>query len=173
MNNRLEAGEYPDYFAPYLALVPEGDIQTILREQLEETLALLEAVTQEQEGYAYAPGKWTLKEVVLHIADTERIMAYRLLRIARGDETPLPGFEEELFVRHAEAGRLTLSRLCEELRIVREATLSLLGILPADAWARIGTASGHPHSVRALARIIAGHERHHQAILRTRYLGMS
>jgi len=117
----------------------------------------------------YAPGKWSIKEVAGHIVDTERIMAYRLLRIARGDSTPLPGFEQDDYVRDGNFASRTLANLIEEFRLVRAATLALLQGLDGEALVRRGLADGKPVSARALAYIIAGHERHHLDILQQRY----
>jgi hypothetical protein len=173
MNARIERpqpGEYAPYYARYIERVPPGDILTILRDQLEDTRELLRRVPGSRADHAYAPGKWTIKEVVGHIADAERVFAYRALRIARGDTTPLPGFDENAYVPAGRFGDRPLGQLAEELAAVRTATVALLNGLPAGAWERTGTASDTTVSVRALAAIIAGHELHHRAILEERYL---
>jgi uncharacterized damage-inducible protein DinB len=170
MLSRPNADEYFEYYGKYIALVPEGDVRDHMRTQLFETVALLEAVTDAAAEKAYGAGKWTLKEVVLHMSDTERVFGYRMLRIARGDATPLPGFEQDEWVPHSCANKRTMASLLMEFAAVRAATLSLVDSLSDEAWLRKGTASGHTISSRALAYIAAGHERHHLNIIRERYL---
>ena len=170
MLQRPAADEYAPYYATYTALVPDGDVRDHLRLQLHETVALLSGISDERASRGYGPGKWTLKEVVLHMIDTERVFCYRLLRIARGDTTPLPGFEQDDWVPQSGANGRPLSSLLLEFASVRAATLQLMDSLEPAAWARRGTASDKPVSARALAYICAGHERHHQRILRERYL---
>ena len=166
---RPEATEHAPYYGKYTALVPDGSIVDTLRTQRAETTALLAAVPADREEHRYADGKWSVKEVVGHLADGERVFAYRLLRFSRGDETPLPGFDENTYVPAGAFGARTLRSLAEEFRAVREATLRLLEGLDERALSRIGVASDNAVTVRALAWIIAGHERHHVALLRERY----
>ncbi len=166
---RPAAPEHAPYYAKYIALVPGGDVVGLLRAQAGETRALLAALDDARAVARYAPGKWSVKEVLGHVADSERVFAYRALRIARGDATPLPGFEQDDYVVSGGFDRRPLADLVEELAAVRAATLALLASFDSTAWLRMGTASGHPVSVRALACIIAGHERHHVGILRDRY----
>lgn len=161
--------EYAPHYAGYVSRVPHERIRELLAGQIAETAALLGRVKADREGYRYAPGKWTIREVTGHIADTERVMAYRLLRIGRHDTTPLPGFDENAWMPPAEFEQRRLKDLMEELQAVRAATLKLIDGLPASAFAQRGEASGKPVSVRALAYIIAGHELHHVAVLRERY----
>lgn len=163
-------GEYAPFYAGYVARVPDGDVLATLEAQLREAVSLLEGVPAGREGHRYAPGKWSVREVVGHVADAERIFAYRALRFARGDRTPLPGFEENGYVRAAGSDARPLAELTGELRTVRLATLSLFRGLPAEAWSRSGEASGAPVTVRALAWIAAGHAAHHLHVLRERYL---
>jgi uncharacterized damage-inducible protein DinB len=170
MLSRPNADEYFEYYGKYIALVPEGDVRDLMRTQLFETVALLEGVSDAKAEQAYGPGKWTLKESLLHMADTERVFGYRMLRIARGDGTPLPGFEQDEWVPHSCANERAMTNLVMEFATVRASTLALMDSMPAEAWARKGTASGHTISARALAYIAAGHERHHLAIFRERYL---
>lgn len=170
MRQRPDTGEYAAYFMPYINLVPEGDLLQILKRQSEELSELLQGVSEEQAGYRYAPGKWSLKEVLGHIADTERVMSYRLLRVARGDATPLPGFDENLFVSGAAFDRIPLQALLEDFKRVREATLSLLSTLPEEAWTRRGVINNTETTARALAYILAGHELHHRKVIEERYL---
>lgn len=164
-----EADEVPSHFVAYIKRVPEIDPVMVCAAQIEETTALLHGVSESNAMFRYARGKWSVKEVVGHLADVERIMAYRALRIARGDTTPLPGFDENAYVPVAKFDSRTLADLIGELRTARAATLALFRTFDSDAWRRRGTASGKPVSVRALAYMIPGHERHHLEILRTRY----
>jgi hypothetical protein len=167
---RPEPSEHHAYYATYISEVPEGEVLATLAAQIGRTSALLAAVPESRAGFRYADGKWSIKEVVGHMADTERVFSYRALRIARGDATPLPGFDENAWVPVGEFDRRTLADLAAELRAVRAATLALFGGFTADAWLRVGTASGHSISARALAWIVTGHERHHLRILEERYL---
>jgi len=164
------AGEYAEFYAAYVSRVPAGDVVGTLREQLAETLTLLRGVDPSRTTTGYAPGKWSIRDVVLHMADTERVMAYRAMRIARADTTPLASFDENAWTPIAGANARTMDSLLAELEAVRRSTVALLDGLPAEAWGRRGTASGKEVSVRALAWIIAGHERHHVAVIRDRYL---
>jgi uncharacterized damage-inducible protein DinB len=167
---RPEASEYAAYYTGYVGMVPDGDLIGILEQQEKITSTLLGAVPESRGDFAYAPGKWTLKEVVSHVADAERVFVYRLLRIARGDQTPLAGFDEKSWVPNAGCDRRTLADVLEELRAVRAGTIALLRHLPAEATTRRGTANNVEVTVRALAWIIAGHELHHLSIIRERYL---
>jgi len=173
MNTRIvgrpEPDEIPSHYVGYIKRVPEPDPVVVCASQIEETAALLRSVSETDAMYRYARGKWSVKEVVGHLADTERIMSYRALRIARGDTTPLPSFDENAYVPVAKFDGRSLADLVGELRTVRAATLALLRTFDAEAWQRRGTASGKPVSVRALAFMIPGHERHHVEILKTRY----
>ena len=164
------AGEYADYYDKYVSIVPEGDVVRTLVLQLEETLELLRSIPEEREGYRYGPDKWSIRELVGHIVDTERIFAYRALRISRGDETPLSGFEQDAYVPASGAEGRTLASLAEELEHVRRGNVLMFESRPAEAWSRRGSASEAEVTVRALAWILAGHERHHVNILRERYL---
>jgi hypothetical protein len=166
---RPEGDEYTPFYAAYIARVSERDILGVLARQSEETRAALGSVPDGRAGWRYAPGKWTIREIVGHLADVERIFAYRALRIARGDRTPLAGFDENAYVPASGADARPLAELVEELAAVRQATLTLFRGLTPPAWQRRGTANGAPISVRALAYIIPGHERHHLEVLRTRY----
>ncbi|HEY3220033.1 MAG TPA: DinB family protein [Gemmatimonadales bacterium] len=166
---RPEPDEIPSHYVGYIKRVPELDPVIVCAAQIEETAGLLRGLSETQAMYRYERGKWSIKEVVGHLADVERIMAYRALRIARGDTTPLPSFDENAYVPVANFDARALPDLIGELRTTRAATLSLLRTFDPDAWRRRGTASGKPVSVRALAYMIPGHERHHVEILRTRY----
>ena len=164
------ADEYGAFYAAYVARVPAGDVLRTLAAQIDETVALFESFGEARGDHRYAPGKWSIKEVVGHLADTERVFAYRALRIARGDATPLPGFDENLFVAHAGFDRRPLADLLAELRLVRQHTIALFAALDDTALARRGTASNNPLTPRAAAYVTAGHERHHVAVVRERYL---
>jgi len=167
---RPQAGEYNPYYHKYSERVPDGDIRSLIRVQLADTLALLRPLTEAQAGHRYAEDKWTVRQVVGHMTDVERIMMYRALRIARGDQTPLPGFDENVYANTAGFDQRSLRSLVGELEATRGATAALFHNLPAEAWERTGTANDNPVSVRAIAYIIAGHELHHREILQSRYL---
>jgi uncharacterized protein (TIGR03083 family) len=166
---RPQPDEIPSHHVAYVERVPESDPLSVLATQVDVTAALLRGCSETDALKRYAPGKWSVKEVVGHLADTERIMAYRALRIARGDETPLPGFDENAYVPPAKFDARAFADLVADLRTVRAGTLALFRSFDADAWRRRGTASGKPVSVRALGYVIPGHERHHVAILKDRY----
>ncbi len=170
---RPGANEHSPYYGRYIARVPAGGLVSLLERQMQETRGLLEPLSDAQADHAYAPGKWTIKEVIGHLADSERIFSYRALRFGRGDATELAGFDQDPYVPAGAFGARMLVSLVEELTAVRQATVRLLAGLPAEAWLRRGVASGHVVSVRALACIIAGHELHHRSILETRYLARS
>jgi hypothetical protein len=162
--------EYGPFYAGYIDRVPPGAyIVELLEQQQQETLARLRAIPDSRGAHRYAPGKWSVRQLILHLADTERIMAYRALRIGRADATPLPGFDESTYAPVSGADDRTIADLAGELADVRQASLALFRHLPAAAWGRKGTASGFGVSVRGLAWIIAGHERHHLAVLTERY----
>lgn len=166
---RPAADEYAPYYAGYIATVPDGDLRETLDRTFAEAMQWLRAVPEERGDHRYAPGKWSVKEVIGHVTDAERVFAHRLLRFARADETPLPGFDENAWVPAARFERRTLSALLDEWAAVRQATLALLRTLDEEELARRGTANGQPASVRALAWIIAGHALHHLRLLRERY----
>jgi hypothetical protein len=166
---RPEPDEIPSHYVGYIKRVPEPDPVIAGAAQIEDTAELLRALSETDAMYRYARGKWSIKEVVGHLADAERILAYRALCIARGDTTPLPSFDENAYVPVAKFDGRSLADLVGEFRTVRAATLALLRTFDAEAWRRRGTASGKPVSVRALAFAIPGHERHHVEILRTQY----
>ena len=170
VTTRPDKTEYPSYCEGYISRVPDGDIVSILGRQLEESLALIKSVPEARGDFRYAEGKWSIKELIGHVIDGERVFAYRALRFARGDATPLAGFEQDDYVRGGAFDKRSLSDLADEYEHVRRATISLFSNLDEEAWSRRGLANNNESSVRALAFIIAGHERHHAEILRTRYL---
>jgi hypothetical protein len=167
---RPEPDEYPSAMAEYVGRIPAGaDIPALLATQREQLVASLTAVSESFGDHRYRPEKWSVKEVIGHLADTERVFAYRALRIARCDATPLPSFDDKAYVLEQHAAERTLSSMVAEWSVTREATLSLFENLPEAAWARRGTAGDAPVSVRALACITAGHTDHHLEILGSRY----
>ncbi len=167
---RPDPSEYNPYYGRYLDQLPGGaDPVDLLERGEREIHDLLSPLGDERARHRYAPGKWSIKELVVHVIDTERIFAYRLLRIARGDTTPLAGFEQDSYAPASEADRRSLADILAEYHAVRAATLTLAGSLSAEALARQGTASGYPVSARALVYIMAGHERHHLRMLREKY----
>ncbi len=167
---RPDATEYASAYENYVALVPGDDVIAVLSRQRAETRDLLRGIPEDAADSRYAPGKWSIKELVGHIIDGERVFAYRALRFARGDRTPLAGFDQDPYVAAANSDARTLASLAEEFEHVRASTVLLLQSLDGEAWQRRGTASDNEISVRALAYIIAGHEAHHVRILRERYL---
>ena len=169
MNGRPDPAEYAPYFQRYLDLVPEEDILTALESQMEVTSSLLRSVNEERANYRYAPGKWTIKQVVGHVGDTERILAFRALSISRGETNPLPGFDEDSYVRGADFDSWPYGDLVDSLAIVRRANIMMFRHLTNDAWLRRGIANQNPTSPRALAFTILGHERHHLRVLRETY----
>jgi len=166
---RPAADEFALHYTQYIAGVPDGDVTRTLAEQGDALLARYKHLTDAQAHHAYATRKWTVKEVICHISDAERIFMYRALRIARGDATPLPSFDENAYAAACGANDRALDTLLAEFAAVRGATLALLRWLPEEAWARRGTASGKEVSVRALAWITAGHALHHVNVLQERY----
>jgi hypothetical protein len=168
--SKPDVTEYLPYYGRYISLVPDGNILAVLSQQLGETLTLLRSIPESKAGFRYAPDKWSIKELVGHLIDTERIFSYRALCFARNDETPLPGYEQDDYIRNASFDDYPLGELADEFESVRRSTLFLFKHLRREAWMRRGIASESGVSVRALAYIIAGHERHHMEILRSRYL---
>ncbi len=170
-SGRPQAGEYADYAEAHIAAVEGNDIVSILRQQALATLSLFGDLGEERiRSLTYAPGKWTMKEILGHLADDERIFLYRALTIARGDSTELPGFDENAYVRLAEFEARPLADLLAEYRSVRESAISLFAGLPQAAWLRRGSVNGYSATVRGLAFHIAGHELHHHRVIRERYL---
>ena len=165
-----EKSEFLPYYERYIGLVPDGDVLSTLTTQMAETQALLRGLPASVATYRYAPDKWSLNEVVGHMIDSERIFAARALRFARNDSTPLPGFEQDDYVRNSTFDVYPLTELASELEAVRQSTLFLFRHMDQRAWLRRGSANNAEVSVRALAYIIAGHELHHREIIRTRYL---
>jgi hypothetical protein len=165
-----DESEFLPYYGKYIAMVPEGDIIATLEAQARDSKAFLSGVGAAVSTYRYAPGKWSVKEILGHVIDSERVFAARALTFARGDSARLPGFEQDDYVRTAGSDTFPLPELAAELEAVRRSTVFLFRHLPEDAWLRRGVANDAEVSVRALAYIIAGHELHHWEVLRTRYL---
>ncbi len=170
MTPRPDPAEFAPYYARYVDRVPDGDIVRTLETQLDEMIALLQTVSEERSRHRYEPGKWSVRELLNHVTDTERVFLYRALWFARGFDSPLPSFEQEIAVAGARADSISWARHVEEFRAVRRATVPLFSNLPAEAWGKKGVASGNPVTVRALAWIAAGHAAHHAAVLKERYL---
>lgn len=161
--------EAATYYFSYIDLVRHGDVRTILERQHVDVLRFLESIPDLKGSHRYAPEKWSVSEVVNHLSDTERMLSFRAFWFARGFDTPLPSFEQDIAAERAHAGAHSLRHHVEEFGAVRAATVNLFRHLPDEAWHRAGIASGNPFTVRALAFIIAGHVEHHVAILRERY----
>jgi DinB superfamily len=169
---RPEPGEYAPYYHKYVSLVPDGDILVTLEKQSLKTVALL-APREADGNFRYAMGKWSVKELLGHVIDTERVFSYRAMRIARNDKTPMEGFEQDDYVQYGPFSQSSLSALLEEFTSVRKATLPLFRALDEAAWTRRGIANKNEVTVRALAYIIAGHELHHRKILAEKYFPAS
>lgn len=166
---RPEPAEYAAYYEKYISLVPGNDVTGALESQRLQTMQLLAGRSEREGNFRYGPDKWTVKEVLGHMSDTERIFTYRALRIARGDKTSLEGFEQDAFVSNGGFNQRSLASLAEEFALVRSASLALFRSFGEEAWLRRGTASNNEVTVRALAYMTAGHELHHRQILEERY----
>jgi hypothetical protein len=162
--------DYAPYYGTYIQQVPDGDVLALLESQIEETRALLSGVPESRWRHRYAPGKWCLTEVVGHIIDVERVFTHRALRFARGDNTPLPGFDENAWAPMSGYGRRPLPDILDEFGVVRAASLAFFRGLDDAAIGRTGMANNASFTVRAFPWILAGHERHHTRVLRERYL---
>jgi uncharacterized damage-inducible protein DinB len=170
MTKRPEPFDYAPYYGKYIALVPDGDLAVILSRQIDATSALLSPLSEQQAAYAYAPGKWSIKEVLGHLMDTERIFGYRALRIARNDKTPLPGYEQDDYVATANFNARSMSSLLEEFAAVRKASVELFKHFTEEEWIRRGTANQVEMTALSLGYVVAGHELHHVDVVRKRYL---
>lgn len=170
MISRPNTDEYAEFYAGYVGRVPEGDVLQFLRDQPQQLRDLLSGLTDEQAATRPAPAEWSIKEVIGHINDGERVFSYRALRFSRGDETALPGFDQDLFVKNANFSEQPLSDLLDEFTHLRAANVLLYKHMSPEVQMRRGTASTYPVSVRALIYITAGHVEHHLESLRTVYL---
>lgn len=168
---RPDPSEYTPYYSAYVAQVDTDDIVSALRGQLDELLGFVGHLDPVTADHRYAAGKWSVKEVIGHVVDSERIFGYRALAIARGERRTLPGFEQDDYVAEGEFTRRSLQSLADEFDHVRRSNLALFESLSADQWMRIGEANEAPISVRAIAWILVGHAKHHVAVIRERYLG--
>ncbi len=168
-----KAGEYAPYYDRYISLVNTTDILGTLDGQRRQMMLLLSGRDEAEGDFRYAPGKWSAKEVLGHVCDTERIFAYRALRIARADQTPIEGFEQDDYIRNGPFAQLPLAEVIEDYIAVRRASLTLFRNLDEAAWSRRGTANKNEVSVRAIAYTLAGHEIHHRRILEEKYFGAS
>jgi len=168
---RPAASEYNEYYAPYVALVPDGDIVATLGSQLAETLDVLAQFTREQEAYRYAEGKWNVREVICHLVDVERLFAFRALTMARQDGAELPGMDQNEWVTRSQAADRPLEALVAECKAVRQANVLLFASFSHETGARTGVASGFGFSVRSFPWMIAGHELWHRALIQRDYLG--
>ncbi len=170
MIERPAASEHAPYYAGYLGLVKGEHLLDEFQQSLQETQALVGSLSEEQLLYRYAEGKWNIKEILLHISDAERIFAYRALRFARQDSTPLSGFDENSYVPVSGASERSVESLLSEFVAVRAASTALFSNFTPEMLRAIGTASNNPMSVRALAYLVVGHEAHHRKVIRERYL---
>lgn len=169
MTSRPQAGEYAPFFQGYVSLVPETDVLSVLDSQSEILRGLKAVVTPDQEMFAYAPGKWTIRQVLGHIGDGERVFGFRAFSFSRSDKTELPGFDENRYVEKSRFNEIPLADLLDDFAAMRQANLRMLRSLGAEQWDVVGTANGNQVTVRALAFIMAGHVRHHLGVLRERY----
>lgn len=169
MSGRPEHNEAAPYYYGYIDRVTSDDVVSVLENQLEETVSFLGGISEEQSRHRYEPGKWSMRQLLNHVNDTERIFLFRALWFARGFPNPLPGYDQDTGVAGAGADEVSWSALVEEFRSVRQATIAFFRNLPADAWLRSGVANDSSATVRAIAYILAGHVAHHTEILQKRY----
>jgi DinB superfamily len=165
-----DRSEAAPYYFRYIDRISSDDIVGVLEAQLQETVSFLSGISEAKSLHSYAPEKWTFRQVLNHVNDCERVFLSRAFWFARGFDTPLPSFEQDVSVAASGANEVSWAAHVEEFRVIRLATLAFFRNLPEEAWSRSGIASGNPFSVRALAYIIAGHVAHHASILRERYL---
>lgn len=170
--SQLPPSEYAPYYAPYIAALNDGDMIEELEISLHEFIRFVQDIPLGKHDFRYAEGKWTIKEIILHLIDAERIFSYRALRIARNDQTPLPGFDENAYVDNSNANDRHLQQLLTELALVRQSTLALFRTFSPEMLERKGVASDNVISVRAIGLIITGHMKHHQRVFAERYLAL-
>lgn len=168
--NRPAESEYAPYYQGYIDQVSESDILPVLRAQMDELDVLLGRVESHQERFRYADGKWSIREIVGHLIDGERVFGYRVFCIARGEQQNLPGFDQDDYMVTAHYDQIDLEDLISELRLIRLGNIAMVRTFDEEAWSRVGIANNNPVSVRALVFIIAGHVRHHMNVLREKYL---
>jgi hypothetical protein len=169
MYERPEKEEYASFYEGYIGLVPKGNVIEILEQQADKVSTAIRSLTEEQGNYRYSEGKWSVKEVFGHLIDNERIMSTRLLRIARGDSTPLPGYDQDVFMDDHPFEAYSIDDLAEEYAAVRHSTIVMLRRLSPETWLRKGIVNNYTASARSIACVIAGHELHHLSVLRDRY----
>lgn len=167
---RPEKTEYAEFYETYVLRVPETEILPAMERQIAEARKIFAEIAEEKGAFAYSEGKWTIKELLGHLIDGEKILAYRALRIARNDKTPIEGYEENLYVENGNFNNRTLADLVEDFALLRQVNVRFFKSLPENAWTRTGTANNKEFSVRGLAYVIVGHVRHHLGVLRERYL---
>jgi uncharacterized damage-inducible protein DinB len=167
---RPAEGEFLPYYGTYIDKVPQGDIVETLTKQLPEILAFIKSIPEDMGDKRYAPGKWSIRDIIGHLSDGERIFSYRALRFSRSDLTPVPGFDENTYAANGPYSKVSLADLADEFEHVRRATIHLIANLDEESLSRRGTANGAEISVRALAYVMAGHATHHMGVIRDRYL---
>ncbi|MEW6468985.1 MAG: DinB family protein [Bacteroidota bacterium] len=167
---RPSSAEYPEYFEQYIRLVPGDTVLKKLQDSILDLQSILSNIPEEKENFAYAPDKWSVKDVIGHIIDTERILAYRALRFARNDKVELPGYDQNIYAPHANYNKRTLYDIAHEFGLVRESNILLFRHFDEEALMRRGRANKWDMTVRSLIYVISGHELHHLHVLRTRYL---
>ncbi|RZN81377.1 MAG: DinB family protein [Winogradskyella sp.] len=167
---QLSKEEFNPYYLPYINLATNPDVISGLRQNLSTVVEFYKSIPKEKLEYVYAEGKWTVKDILLHIIDTERVFAYRAMRVARFDKTAMAGFEQDDYVEAGKATNRTIESLLNEYRVVRNATISLFESFSKESMTSIGSASGSPISTRAIGYIITGHENHHNNVIKERYL---
>jgi len=170
ISGRPEANEYGPYYGKYIELVPENDICAAFEAQARETAELLAGISEERSEHRYQPEKWSIKQLVGHVSDAERIFAYRTLCIARGEKSSLPGFDETDYMRNSNFDQRSLASIVREYETGRQASIAMLRGFADDIWMNMGVANNQAMSVRAIAFTFLGHERHHLKILRERYI---
>ena len=170
MIERPVNNEYEAYYHQYISKVPEGDVLEIMETNIRDTVSLLAGIGEDKAGYWYAPGKWSIKQVVGHLADVERLFGYRTMAFARRDKTPLPSFDQNEYVEHANFDNRSLRNIAGEFECIRRSNVALFRSFDPDILMRTGLASGFSFTVRSVAFIIAGHEIHHVGVLKERYL---
>ena len=169
--NRPTETEYAPYYKSYIDQVSENDVLAVMRSELDDLDVLLDKLPADKQTYAYAEGKWTIRQVVGHLIDGERVFGYRAFCIARGEQQNLPGFEQDDYLQTAPYNDIDLEDLLSELRLVRLSNIAMFRTLDAESWGRVGLANNNQVSVRAIAFIMAGHLRHHMQVLREHYVG--
>ena len=167
---RPQSTEAAEYYSKYIDLITSEEIVPTFKEQLDQTVQFLEGISEEQSLHSYAPGKWTIREVLSHVNDGELLFLGRAFWFARGFQDPLPSFDQDIAVQHSHAKETSWAELIEQFKYVRSTSISFFKHLPPEAWSRTGVASDSPVTVRALAYIIAGHVAHHTNVLREKYL---